>query len=71
MNAHAPYWHPVLAGDFCKECGDDWPCWHWRQAHPRCRCSHPRDAHGLDRKHRPMCFGSTVCGCAQYREKDQ
>ena len=36
----------------------------------RCRCSHPRSDHGLDRKGRPMCFGSIVCGCREFRSPE-
>ena len=37
-------------------------------AAPKCRCSHPQRAHGHDRKNRPTCFGSAMCGCTTYRE---
>lgn len=33
-----------------------------------CRCPHPAAAHGRDRKGRPTCFGSSMCGCTEVRE---
>lgn len=29
------------------------------------RCTHPTTAHGRDRKGRPTCFGSSMCGCTE------
>lgn len=34
----------------------------------RCACSHPKRAHGTDRRDRPVCFGSSVCGCREFRD---
>jgi hypothetical protein len=35
-----------------------------------CKCSHNKSQHGTDRRGRFVCFGSVVCGCIEYREKD-
>lgn len=32
----------------------------------RCRCGHHERQHGVDRRGRAMCFGSTTCGCTSY-----
>jgi len=37
----------------------------------RCKCDGFKDQHGTDRRGRPLCFHSSVCGCTQFREKDQ
>jgi hypothetical protein len=37
---------------------------------PRCVCTGLKSQHGTDRRGRPTCFHSAMCGCAQYREKD-
>lgn len=37
---------------------------------PSCRCSHTRRYHGADRRGRPTCFGSPVCGCSEFRPAD-
>ena len=33
----------------------------------RCKCSHGESQHGTDRKGRLICYGSTVCGCIEFR----
>jgi hypothetical protein len=61
MTVHAPYWRPVLEADFCKSCGEDWPCIHYRRAHPRCLCGHLR--------HASQCY-SAACGCREFRPEN-
>ena len=42
----------------------------WDETHPldapRCICGHTSAQHGHDRAGRPICHGSTVCGCAAH-----
>ena len=68
---HAPYWSEIQNDTFCVGCGEPWPCLARREAaaNPTCKCSHLPGKHGFDRRGRFTCFGSSVCGCAQYREK--
>lgn len=37
----------------------------------RCRCSHLKHQHGVDRRDRPTCFGSSLCACQTFRPEDQ
>ena len=61
---HAPYWNPVLTADFCKACGEDWPCLPWRKSRAlRCKCSHLQHPNG-------QCW-STACGCAVSRPQEE
>lgn len=43
----------------------------WDADHPleagRCTCGHHRRQHGTDRRDRPTCYGSALCGCAAYQ----
>jgi len=67
---HKPYWHTALESPFCVGCGDNWPCLPHRQAHPVCSCGHPQPDHGTDRRDRPTCFGSSMCGCQTFRPEE-
>ena len=37
---------------------------------PRCKCGHPQPDHGTDRRDRPVCFGSSMCGCQTFRPEE-
>jgi hypothetical protein len=54
--------------------GDVWVT-RWRTESVRsplvCKCSHNKSQHGTDRRGRFICYGSSVCGCIEFREKEQ
>lgn len=62
MTRHVPYFHELLNADFCIEEGEPWPCLAYRQAHPRCRCSHSAVAHS---RREGMCW-QHPCACRAF-----
>jgi hypothetical protein len=60
---HVAYFNDVLGADYCTGCGDEWPCLPYRQAHPRCLCSHASTTH---QNGTGECW-TPACGCSYLR----
>lgn len=63
---HFAYYNQFLGEDFCHACGENWPCLSYRQANPRCACSHARVTHS---KRTGDCW-QTPCACGEFRPEE-